>query len=110
MTKYQEPNRRRFTMRRLTRILAIASVLPSLLALVGCGGFGFRADSSGIPLGGRTSDDTILQYEAETPVEIWKNGNDGGIEGGNGKQPKVTQSQDYYVADVYTYHWNDGKG
>jgi len=56
---------------------------------------------------------TPLFYEGETPVEIWKNGNDGndgGIEGGNGKQPKISQDRAYYVADVYTYHWNDGKG
>jgi hypothetical protein len=55
-------------------------------------------------------DNSVLLYEDETPVMIWKAGNDGAIEGGNGTPPTVSHDQDYYVTQVCTYHWNDGAG
>lgn len=44
------------------------------------------------------------------PVLMWKAGNDGAIEGGGGKPPKVTQDGTHFVTEVCTYHWNGGKG
>jgi hypothetical protein len=44
------------------------------------------------------------------PVLMWKAGNDGAIEGGGGKPPKVTQDGTYFVTEVCTYHWNGGNG
>jgi hypothetical protein len=44
------------------------------------------------------------------PVLMWKAGNDGAIEGGGGKPPKVTQDGTYFVTEVCTYHWNSGNG
>jgi hypothetical protein len=44
------------------------------------------------------------------PVLLWKAGNDGAIEGGGGKPPKVTQDGTYFVTEVCTYHWNGGTG
>ena len=41
---------------------------------------------------------------------VWKAGNDGAIEGGNGTPPQVTHDQDYYVTQICTYHWNNGEG
>jgi hypothetical protein len=44
------------------------------------------------------------------PALMWKAGNDGGIDGGGGKPPKVTQDGKYFVTEICTYHWNGGKG
>jgi hypothetical protein len=46
----------------------------------------------------------------EKPAVFWKNGNDGGIEGGNGTPPKVSLDRAYYITEIYTYHWNGGQG
>jgi hypothetical protein len=44
------------------------------------------------------------------PVLIWKAGNDGAIDGGNGKPPNVSQDRAYTITQVCTYHWNNGAG
>jgi len=44
------------------------------------------------------------------PVLMWKAGNDGAIDGGGGNPPKVKQDRTYFVTEICTYHWNDGKG
>lgn len=50
------------------------------------------------------TDPTVMEYEAEDAVLIWKAGNDGGIDGGGGKPPTVIHDQDYYVTEIATYH------
>lgn len=46
----------------------------------------------------------------EKPALLWKLGNDGGIDGGNGTPPTFYQDRAYYITELYTYHWNDGQG
>jgi len=46
----------------------------------------------------------------EKPALLWKLGNDGGIDGGNGTPPKFYQDRAYYITELYTYHWNNGQG
>ena len=62
---------------------------------------------------GTAENGTVMQSvdrpEGE-PVLMWKAGNDGAIEGGGGKPPKVTQDATYFVTEVCTYHWNGGQG
>ncbi|MDO8915963.1 MAG: hypothetical protein Q7W16_07775 [Coriobacteriia bacterium] len=59
---------------------------------------------------------TVMEYQGEAtrpagePVLMWKAGNDGAIEGGGGKPPKVTQDKTYFVTEICTYHWNKGTG
>lgn len=50
------------------------------------------------------ADGEVLEYNTGEPVLLWKAGNDGGIEGGGGTPPAVTQDQDYYVTEIATYH------
>jgi hypothetical protein len=65
---------------------------------------------------GQVGNGTVMQYEdgaarpAGEPVLMWKAGNDGAIEGGGGKPPKVTQDRTYFVTEICTYHWNNGAG
>lgn len=51
----------------------------------------------------------VMEYAPEDRILIWKAGNDGGIEGGGGTPPKVTQDRDYYVDEIATYHAGYGK-
>jgi len=50
------------------------------------------------------TDPTVMEYEADEVVLIWKAGNDGGIEGGGGTPPEVIHDRVYYVTEVTTYH------
>ncbi len=62
---------------------------------------------------GTVPEGTVMQSvdrpEGE-PVLMWKAGNDGGIDGGGGKPPTVTQDKAYFVTEVCAYHWNNGTG
>lgn len=117
---------------RLVKLIGIMVVLlPICVSATGClgpdtdrntgefFGWGCTPKEMGLPDEGRaedlpkatapapaegTSDGTVLQYEAEDRVLIWKAGNDGGIEGGGGTSPLVVHDQDYYVVEVATYH------
>jgi len=46
---------------------------------------------------------------AGTPAQIFKIGNDNKVANG-GTTPSFTTAKDYYVTDLWTYHWNNGAG
>lgn len=104
-----------------TRILSVVLLAMLAFSAVGCGsgpfGLGTEEDEKKV-VDEKASDarvaaagdeksapaDTVLQYEAQDRVLIWKAGNDGGIEGGGGTPPQVIHDSTYYVVEVATYH------
>jgi hypothetical protein len=123
---YAESKGRCHPMVRRDRNLVVALVLLTAMTL-GCtviddarsNWFGTPTESDRqdeITRSGSQSSGTVMEYEAPAtrpagePVLMWKAGNDGAIEGGGGKPPKVTQDKTYFVTEICTYHWNNGAG